>query len=278
MSINLLGNTGTVFLLPSSVSTRAGATNVWAGTLKLSGLSQPAGTGTISVFNGGTVEFNGNVPHASIVLLNDGSKLRGTGFMASSVNAAGSVTVATSAAVTFETLNASDEYRLGSVMAGGSAGSTITVNGPGRMNFGAANTYRGDWIVNGILNCANAGALGNVANTATINSGGVLAASAVTIPNQITLNNGSALGVRVQCQSDLQRPCRRRQRSDRDDEALRLRKSDWAGANDHHQWAADGRQHDDDQFDVAGPARIQCEQSDLGAGLEQHGQSVFGHV
>ena len=61
------GNTGTVFLNAATVPTRTGVTNVWAGTLKLSNVIQPAGPGLITAFSGATVEFNGNLPHASNV-------------------------------------------------------------------------------------------------------------------------------------------------------------------------------------------------------------------
>jgi autotransporter-associated beta strand protein len=161
---------GTLNLAAANPGLTAGVT-VNGGTLKLSAVDANgvtgAGTGTVTVNSGGTLEI-ANIAAGAVApgtafaaTFMNGSTFRGTGTAFTRGSGTPAIDTAAGAQVTFDVPGASDVLLIGNSVrnAGGNgqtSGATVTVTGAGRLHLASGGTsasangssYNGSWVLN----------------------------------------------------------------------------------------------------------------------------------
>jgi fibronectin-binding autotransporter adhesin len=144
----------------------------------------------VVVNNGAALELS-NVTLDRALTLNSGATLAGAG---ATPRSDGTATVTSGAAVTIRAgSSASDVFTLGNAandLTGGGSGSTITVNGAGKVLLTQASNYIGNWNVSGgILQVSNTAGSATGTGTVTVAAGATLQGTGFV--GGPVLNNGS---------------------------------------------------------------------------------------
>ena len=140
--------------------------HTYSGLLVSADAALGVGTNPVLV-NSGALELTDGAILNRAISLNNGATLRSIGSVLGVSHVAASTgvhTVGVGAAITFTTQSPNDVLEVGA-MAGGTGGSSITVNGAGTVRLKGASTYSGSWTVaSGILDFGTDARLGSGAN------------------------------------------------------------------------------------------------------------------
>lgn len=186
---NKLTKTGSgTLVLPNSTNTGAGGIDILDGTVANPRSTQGAGTGTVTIYNGGTYEARNNNINSSPIVINNGGKLLGTGTGAGIAGTSITLDSATGVVAKLATSVSGDLFALTPAITGGDATSVIEIEGAGMVSLlngtDSATAFTGTWKVkSGTLRAVAINSLGNRNGTTSLTN--------VSNPSTVELAGGT---------------------------------------------------------------------------------------
>ncbi len=195
---NALTVTGTGSAEFNIASTRSGNTTINGPLVRLRN-AQALGTGTINVFNTGVLELANGLTYTMPTGMGGGGTLQG-GTGTSTYN--GSCNVFGASVTLNGGPTSNDTLIVGSngVSVWNSGATTTTTVGQGTVRLLSANTYAGNWSINGgSLEIVSSGALGTGTTPVVVNGSGCCKLNVPSLARDITLNNPAGIELLQDC-------------------------------------------------------------------------------